>query len=115
MPILKTQEIKCLECEEVLHPVMGERATLVCSCEAVKVNVYSNYISTQTLTDNYEMGEITEVESSYIPLIPNPVDRPLNEDKMSRVSWLLVETKKRVSDLEWEIQRLIELVEELRR
>lgn len=114
MPVLKNQEIKCLDCQDVLRAVMGQRETLVCQCKAVKVNVFSNYISTETKTDAYELGEIVEVESSYIPLIPNPVDRPLNEDKMSRVSWLLVETKKRVRDLEWEIQRLIELVEELR-
>ena len=46
MPVMKTQEIQCLECKEVLLAVMGERKTLVCSCEAVKVNVHSNYIST---------------------------------------------------------------------
>ena len=77
-------------------------------------NVHSNYISTESNSDNYELGEIQEIDSSYIPLLPNPADRPLNEEKMSRVSWLLVETKKRVRDLEWEIQRLIDLVEELR-
>tara|TARA_Y100000361_G_C11139014_1_gene333883 strand:- start:262 stop:606 length:345 start_codon:yes stop_codon:yes gene_type:complete len=114
MPVMKTQEIQCLECKDVLLAVMGERKTLVCSCEAVKVNVHSNYISTESNSDNYELGEIQEIDSSYIPLLPNPSDRPLNEEMMSRVSWLLVETKKKVRDLEWEIQRLIDLVEELR-
>jgi len=114
MPILKTQEIKCLECEEVLHPIMGERTTLVCSCAAVKVNVYSNYISTETLTDNYEMGEIEEIDSSYIPLIPNPVDRPLNEEKIDRIWGLLRESVQRVGELEWELKRLVKLVDEIR-
>jgi hypothetical protein len=42
------------------------------------------------------------------------MDGPLDEDKISRVFLLLVETKKKVRDLEWEVQRLIDLVEELR-
>ena len=114
MPILKTQEIKCLDCGDVLHTIMGVRNTLVCSCKAVKVNVYSNYISTETLTDNYEMGEIKEVESSYIPLIPNPVDRPIYEEKIDRIWGLLRESVQRVGELEWELKRLVELVDEIR-
>ena len=72
MPVMKTQEIQCLECKDVLLAVMGERKTLVCSCGAVKVNVHSNYISTESNSDNYELGEIQEIDSSYVPLLPNP-------------------------------------------
>ena len=72
MPVMKTQEIQCLECKDVLLAVMGERKTLVCSCEAVKVNVHSNYISTESNSDNYELGEIimkTIIQSTQIQRI----------------------------------------------
>lgn len=114
MPVLKTQEIKCLDCQDVLRAVMGQRETLVCKCKAVKVNVFSNYISTETKTDAYEMGEIVEIESSYIPLIPNPVDNPLYEEKIDRIWGLLRESVQRVGELEWELKRLVKLVDEIR-
>jgi len=114
MPVMKTQEIQCLECKDVLLAVMGERKTIVCSCEAVKVNVHSNYISTESNSDNYELGEIQEIDSSYIPLLPNPSDRPLNEEKIDRIWGLLRESVQRVGELEWELKRLVKLVDEIR-
>ena len=60
------------------------------------------------------MGEIVEIESSYIPLIPNPVDNPLYEEKIDRIWGLLRESVQRVGELEWELKRLVKLVDEIR-
>ena len=114
MPILKNQDIKCLECQEVLRAVMGQTEELECKCGGVRVKVHQNYITTETKTEAYEMGEIEEVVSSYIPLVFNPVDRPLNEDKIDRVSALLREAVERVGELEWELKRLVKLVDDIR-
>ena len=114
MPILKNQDIKCLECQEVLRAVMGQTEELECECGNVRVKVHQNYITTETKTDAYEMGEIEEVVSSYIPLVFNPVDRPLNEDKIDRLFALLREAVERVGELEWELKRLVKLVDEVR-
>ncbi len=41
-------------------------------------------------------------------------DRPLNEEKIDRVYALLRESIQRTSELEWELKRLVKLVEEIR-
>ena len=41
-------------------------------------------------------------------------DRPLNEEKIDRVYVLLRESIQRTSELEWELKRLVKLVEEIR-
>ena len=113
MPILKNQDIKCLDCQDVLRAVMGQLEELECSCGSVRVKVHQNYITTESQTEAYEIGEIEEVVSSYIPLIPNPMDRPFNEDDMVRIRALLQEAVERVGELEWELKRLVKMVKEL--
>jgi|TARA_R110002051_G_scaffold248643_2_gene308200 hypothetical protein len=93
---------------------MGQTEDLECKCGGVRVKVHQNYITTETKTDAYEIGEIEEVVSSYVPLVFNPVDIPLNEDKLWRVSALLREAVERVGELEWELKRLVKLVDDIR-
>ena len=115
MPVLKNQDVKCLNCKTILHAVMGQIDVLKCKCGAVTVDVHQNYISTSGATDSFEITELEEIVGTYIALEPKTLRvEPPNEDKMQRVAWLLVETKKRVRELEGEIQRLIEIVDGLR-
>jgi len=114
VPILKNQDIKCLECEDVLRAVMGRTEELECQCGSVCVKVTENYITTESQNDAYEIENIEEIDSTYQPLTPNPSDRTLNEDKMSRIWALLQKSLERVGELEWELKRLVKLVDELR-
>ena len=115
MPVLKNQDVKCLNCQTILHAVMGQIETLTCECESVIVEVNQNYINTSGASEIFEITHIEELPETFIELKPKtPVVRPENEDELWRAAALLREGIERVRELEWELRRILEIVDETR-